>query len=100
MPGIVVGVDGSFNSECALAWAMQEAAIRTGSLTVLAIHPVPKSYWGNTPVVVRRTCLSCQAGGTCASTAAVCRRRRVARQMLGWHGRTTQSAASRFHSVP
>jgi nucleotide-binding universal stress UspA family protein len=51
MPGIVVGVDGSPNSERALAWAMQEAAIRGVPLTVLAIHPVPKSYWGNIPVV-------------------------------------------------
>ena len=30
---------------------MQEAAIRCAPLTVLAIHPVPKSYWGNIPVV-------------------------------------------------
>jgi nucleotide-binding universal stress UspA family protein len=51
MPGIVVGVDGSPNSERALAWAMQEAAIRSAPLTVLAVHPAPKSYWGNVPVV-------------------------------------------------
>ena len=51
MPGIIVGVDGSPNSEHALAWAMREAAIRRAPLTVLAIHPVPKSYWGNIPVV-------------------------------------------------
>ena len=51
MPGIVVGVEGSPNSEHALAWAMREAAIRAAPLTVLAVHPVPKSYWGNIPVV-------------------------------------------------
>ncbi|MGO9297655.1 MAG: universal stress protein, partial [Streptosporangiaceae bacterium] len=28
MPGIVVGVDGSPNSERALDWAMKEAAVR------------------------------------------------------------------------
>lgn len=51
MRGIVVGVDGSPNSEHALAWAMREAAIRRASLTVVAVHPVPKSYWGDIPVV-------------------------------------------------
>lgn len=51
MPGIVVGVDGSPNSEHALDWAMQEAAIRHASLTVVAVHAVPKSYWGHIPVV-------------------------------------------------
>ena len=51
MPGIVVGVDGSPNSERALAWAMQEAAIRGVPLTVIAVHAVPNSYWGNIPVV-------------------------------------------------
>ena len=51
MPGIVVGVDGSPNSEHALDWAMQEAAIRHAPLTVVAVHAVPKSYWGRLPVV-------------------------------------------------
>jgi nucleotide-binding universal stress UspA family protein len=51
MPGIVVGVDGSPDSERALGWAMREAAIRSVPLIVLAVHPVPKSYWGNVPVV-------------------------------------------------
>ena len=51
MPGIVVGVDGSPNSERALDWAMQEAITRHAPLTVVAVHAVPKSYWGNIPVV-------------------------------------------------
>ena len=51
MPGIVVGVDGSPNSERALDWAMQEAATRRAPLTVVAVHAVPKSYWGHIPVV-------------------------------------------------
>ena len=51
MPGIVVGVDGSPNSAHALDWAMQEAATRHAPLTVVAVHAVPKSYWGHIPVV-------------------------------------------------
>jgi nucleotide-binding universal stress UspA family protein len=51
MPGIVVGVDGSPNSERALGWAMQHAGALRASLTVLTVHEVPKSYWGHIPVV-------------------------------------------------
>jgi nucleotide-binding universal stress UspA family protein len=51
MPGIVVGVDGSPNSERALDWAMQHAAALHTALTVITVHEVPKSYWGNIPVV-------------------------------------------------
>jgi nucleotide-binding universal stress UspA family protein len=51
MPGIVVGVDGSPNSERALDWAMRQAAALRTSLTVVAVHEVPKSYWGGIPVV-------------------------------------------------
>jgi nucleotide-binding universal stress UspA family protein len=50
MPGIVVGVDGSPNSERALDWAMRQAAAVHAPLTVIAVHEVPKSYWGNIPV--------------------------------------------------
>ena len=50
MPGIVVGVDGSTNSERALDWAMRQAAALHAALTVLAVHEVPKSYWGGIPV--------------------------------------------------
>ena len=51
MPGIVVGVDGSPNSERALDWAIKQAAAVHAPLTVIAVHEVPKSYWGGIPVV-------------------------------------------------
>jgi nucleotide-binding universal stress UspA family protein len=51
MAGIVVGVDGSPNSERALDWAMRQAAALHAPLTVIAVHEVPKSYWGSIPVV-------------------------------------------------
>jgi nucleotide-binding universal stress UspA family protein len=51
MPGIVVGVDGSPNSERALDWAMKQAVAVGAPLTVIAVHEVPKSYWGHIPVV-------------------------------------------------
>jgi nucleotide-binding universal stress UspA family protein len=50
MPGIVVGLDGSANSEHALDWAMRQAAALDAPLTVIAVHEVPKSYWGGIPV--------------------------------------------------
>jgi nucleotide-binding universal stress UspA family protein len=53
MPGIVVGVDGSPSSERALDWAMQQAASVQSPLTVIAVHEVPKSYWGGIPVTGR-----------------------------------------------
>jgi nucleotide-binding universal stress UspA family protein len=51
MPGIVVGVDGSANSEQALDWAMRHAAALRVPLTVITVHEVPKSYWGGIPVI-------------------------------------------------
>jgi nucleotide-binding universal stress UspA family protein len=51
MSGIVVGIDGSPNSERALDWAMRQAAAVRAPLTVIAVHEVPKSYWGGIPVV-------------------------------------------------
>ena len=50
MPGIVVGVDGSPNAERALDWAMRQAAAVHAPLIVIAVHEVPKSYWGGVPV--------------------------------------------------
>ena len=50
MPGIVVGVDGSLNSERALDWARKAAATQHAPLTVLAVHEVMKSYWTGKPV--------------------------------------------------
>jgi nucleotide-binding universal stress UspA family protein len=52
MSGIVVGIDGSHNADRALEWAMAEAAIRKTQLTVLAVHPVPASYWTGAPVLL------------------------------------------------
>jgi nucleotide-binding universal stress UspA family protein len=49
--GIVVGIDGSPNSERALDWALSQAAALGTSLTVVAVHEVAKSYWGDIPVV-------------------------------------------------
>ena len=51
MPGIVVAVDGSPNAERALEWAMGHAAALQVPLIALAVHEVPKSYWGGIPVV-------------------------------------------------
>ena len=51
MHGIVVGIDGSPNSARALDWAMRQAAAVHAPLTVIAVHEVPKSYWGNNPVI-------------------------------------------------
>jgi len=51
MPGIVVGIDGSPNSEHALDWAMRQAAALHTPLTVVAVHEVAKSYWGDIPVI-------------------------------------------------
>jgi nucleotide-binding universal stress UspA family protein len=46
MPGIVVGLDGSSHSHKALAWAVQEAAIRNTPLTVLTVHQAVVGYAG------------------------------------------------------
>jgi len=51
MSGIVVGIDGSPNSERALDWAMRQAAAVRVPLTVITVHEVPKSYWGGIPVI-------------------------------------------------
>jgi nucleotide-binding universal stress UspA family protein len=51
VPGIVVGLDGSPNSERALDWALRIAAGMHTSVTVIAVHEVAKSYWGHEPVV-------------------------------------------------
>ena len=49
MPGIIVGLDGSDNSLNALEWAVREAGVRGTSLTVLAVHPVPRNAWTGNP---------------------------------------------------
>ena len=50
MPGIVVGVDGSGQSQRALEWAINEAAVRQAALTVLAVVPVAVSAWTGSPI--------------------------------------------------
>jgi nucleotide-binding universal stress UspA family protein len=46
MSGILVGVDGSENSQRALEWAAKEAAFRNTSLTVLAVHQAVHGWTG------------------------------------------------------
>ena len=46
MSGIVVGVDGSSHSMKSLDWALDEAAFRNTSVTVLAVAPAATGYWG------------------------------------------------------
>jgi nucleotide-binding universal stress UspA family protein len=48
MSGIIVGVDGSAHSGCALEWAMNEAVLRRAPLTVVTVYPVIVGYLGNT----------------------------------------------------
>lgn len=50
MPGIVVGVDGSANSEYALEWAMKQAAAVKAPLHVLAVHGVVSGYLHGGPL--------------------------------------------------
>lgn len=50
MAGIIVGVDGSQNSQRALEWAAKEAALRHAPLTVVAVHQVAASQWTGTPI--------------------------------------------------
>jgi nucleotide-binding universal stress UspA family protein len=51
VPGIVVGLDGSPNSERALDWALRHAAALNTSITVIAVHEVARSWWGHDPVI-------------------------------------------------
>ncbi len=46
MPGIIVGVDGSGESQRALEWAMKEAAVRATPLTVMTVHELVRGYFG------------------------------------------------------
>jgi nucleotide-binding universal stress UspA family protein len=45
MPGIIVGLDGSGDSQLALEWAMKEAAIRHAPLTVLTVDQAVAGYY-------------------------------------------------------
>jgi nucleotide-binding universal stress UspA family protein len=46
MPGIIVGIDGSTNSERALEWAVKEAAIRQAPLRVITVVRRTVGHWG------------------------------------------------------
>ena len=46
MPGILVGIDSSHDSERALEWAMKEAALRRAPLKVLAVHQAVMGWTG------------------------------------------------------
>jgi nucleotide-binding universal stress UspA family protein len=48
MPGIIVGVDGSHNSQRALEWGMNEAAVRQVPITVVTACLPVAGYWGST----------------------------------------------------
>jgi nucleotide-binding universal stress UspA family protein len=47
VPGIIVGIDGSHNSQRALDVAIAEAALRHAPLTVIAVHQVMAGYSGH-----------------------------------------------------
>jgi nucleotide-binding universal stress UspA family protein len=49
--GIVVGIDGSGNSQRALDWAVKEAGVRHAPLTVLAVHQVAANQWTGNPLI-------------------------------------------------
>ena len=51
MPGIVVSVDGSAESQHALEWAVAHAALEHAPLTVLAVHRVAASAWTGNPII-------------------------------------------------
>lgn len=51
VPGIVVSVDGSAESQHALEWAVTHAALEHAPLTVLAVHRVAASQWTGNPVI-------------------------------------------------
>ena len=51
MPGIVVSVDGSAESQQALEWTVTHAALEHAPLTVLAVHRVAASAWTGNPII-------------------------------------------------
>jgi nucleotide-binding universal stress UspA family protein len=51
MSGVVVGIDGSDNSQRALDWAVREAAAMHAPLTVLAVHQVAANHWTGNPLI-------------------------------------------------
>jgi nucleotide-binding universal stress UspA family protein len=51
VPGIVVSVDGSAESQLALERAVTHAALEHAPLTVLAVHRVAASAWTANPII-------------------------------------------------
>jgi nucleotide-binding universal stress UspA family protein len=51
MPGIMVGVDASENSDRALEWAMREGAAWREPVTAIAVHEVATNHWTGSPLV-------------------------------------------------
>ena len=51
VPGIVVSVDGSAESQRALEWAVTHAALEHAPLMVLAVHRVAASAWTGNPII-------------------------------------------------
>jgi nucleotide-binding universal stress UspA family protein len=51
VPGIVVSVDGSAQSQHALEWAVTHAALEHAPLTVLAVYRVAASAWTGNPII-------------------------------------------------
>jgi nucleotide-binding universal stress UspA family protein len=60
MPGIVVGVDGSAESQNALEWAATRAALEHAPLTVLAVQPAVASAWTGNPIAYPQDRLEAQ----------------------------------------
>ena len=69
MPSIVVGYDGSANSAYALGWAMRQAALQHGTLTVLAVNEVAASPWTGNPAVMSQDTVMLQQARQAAEDA-------------------------------
>jgi nucleotide-binding universal stress UspA family protein len=68
-PKIVVGYDGSANAEHALGWAIRQAALQHGTLTVLAVNEVAASPWTGNPAVMPQDTVMLQQARTAAEDA-------------------------------
>jgi nucleotide-binding universal stress UspA family protein len=69
MPAIVVGYDGSANAAYALGWAMRQAALQHGTLTVVAVNEVAASPWTGNPVVMPQDAVMLQQALQAAEVA-------------------------------
>jgi nucleotide-binding universal stress UspA family protein len=69
MPEVVVGYDGSANAAYALGWAMRQAALQHGTLTVLAVNEVAASPWNGSPAVMPQDAVMLQQARQAAADA-------------------------------